>query len=167
MVYHGLFDRAWATPLRRTTESGLSGCRHSAKARRAESAKRHVWRQALHPGPGQPKGHYSHAVVHNGFVFVSGQLPMDNEGNLILGTIEEQTLLCLKRIDTILKSANSNVARILKVNVFVADINDWSRINAVFAEYFGEHRPARIVVPAGTLNYGCGVEIDCVAGISE
>lgn len=124
--------------------------------------------QTINPSTmAKPKGHYSPAVVHNGFVFVSGQLPTDNDGNPILGTVEEQTLLCLKRIDTILKSSNSNVSRILKVNIFVADISDWSRINAVFAEYFGEHRPARIVVPSGKLNYGCSVEIDCVAGISE
>lgn len=115
----------------------------------------------------KPKGHYSPAVVHNGFVYVSGQLPTNNEGNPVLGTIEEQTILCLKRIDTILKSANSSISRILKVNIFVADIGDWSKINAVFAEFFGEHRPARIVVPSGKLNYGCMVEIDCIAASNE
>ena len=115
----------------------------------------------------KPMGHYSPAVVHNGFVFVSGQLPADNEGNVILGTVEGQTLLCLKRISTILKSANSSVSKILKVNIFVEDISDWSKINAVFAEFFGEHRPARIVAPAGKLNYGCAVEIDCIAALNE
>ena len=115
----------------------------------------------------KPKGHYSPAVVHNGFVFVAGQLPADNEGNPVLGTVEEQTLLCLKRIDTILKSANSSTSRVLKVNIFVEDIRDWSKINSVFADFFGTHRPARIVVPSGKLNYGCAVEIDCVAAVNE
>ena len=115
----------------------------------------------------KPKGHYSPAVVHNGFVFVAGQLPADNDGNPVLGTVEEQTLLCLQRIDTILKSANSSISRVLKISIFVEDIADWSKINGVFAKYFGEHRPARIIVPAGKLNYGCAVEIDCVAALNE
>ena len=115
----------------------------------------------------KPKGHYSPAVVHNGFVFVAGQLPADNDGNPVPGTVEEQTLLCLQRIDTILKSANSSISRVLKISIFVEDIADWSKINGVFAKYFGEHRPARIIGPAGKLNYGCAVEIDCVTALNE
>lgn len=114
----------------------------------------------------KPIGHYSPAVVHNGFVFVSGQLPTDREGNSIPGTVEEQTLLCLKGIETILKSANSSISRILKVSIFVTDISDWSKVNAVFAVFFGDHRPARIVVPSGKLKYGCAVEIDCIAAVN-
>jgi 2-iminobutanoate/2-iminopropanoate deaminase len=107
--------------------------------------------------------HYSPAIVHNGFVFVSGQLPMDFDGQVKLGSIEEQTLLCLQRIEVILKASNSALDQVLKVNIFVANINDWSKVNAVFAKFFGDHKPARLVVPSGMLNRGCSVEIDCIA----
>jgi len=115
----------------------------------------------------KPAGHYSAATVHNGFVFVAGQLPSDKEGNLIAGTIEEQTLLCLQRIRTILEAANSEITSILKVNIFVDDIENWSRVNATYAVFFGDHRPARVIVPTGKLKAGCLVEIDCIAAVKE
>ncbi len=114
-----------------------------------------------------PKGHYSPAIVHNGFVFVSGQLSTEHDGTPVFGTIEEQTERCLKRMEVILKAANSGLHRVLKVSIFVADIKDWAKINAVFAAFFGEHRPARFIVPAGPLNYGCSIEIDCMAAVNE
>jgi 2-iminobutanoate/2-iminopropanoate deaminase len=117
------------------------------------------------PTHAKPKGHYSPAVVHNGFVFVSGQLSMDDDGNPQPGTIEEQTKRCLERIKTILIAAGSDVNKVIKVNIFVADIADWPKVNETFARFFDEHRPARIVVPSGKLNYGCLVEIDCVAAV--
>jgi 2-iminobutanoate/2-iminopropanoate deaminase len=106
-------------------------------------------------------------MVHNGFVFVAGQLPADNNGNIILGTVEEQALLCLDRIRTILKASNSSLSRIVKVNVYVADIGNWAVINAVYAKFFGEHRPARVVIPTGPLHSGVAVEIDCIAAVNE
>lgn len=115
----------------------------------------------------RPKGHYSPAVVHNDTVYVSGQLPIDLNGQVQLGSIEEQVELCLQNMEIILRAAGSDLQNVLKVNVFLADIDHWPRFNEVFSRIMGEHRPARIVVPCNTLNYGCGVEIDCIAAVAR
>jgi len=115
------------------------------------------------PTLAKPRGHYTPAVVHNGFVFVSGQLPLDNAGNVVGSTVEDQMLQCLKNIDTILKASGSSIPQVVKANVFITDIAHWPRINAVFAEYFGDHRPARVVIPTGKLLDGIYVEVDCIA----
>jgi 2-iminobutanoate/2-iminopropanoate deaminase len=112
-----------------------------------------------------PKGHYSPAVVHAGIVYVSGQLPMDAAGQVQLGSVEEQTALCLHNIAEILKAAGSDLGHILKMQVFVSDIALWPRINAEYARIMGAHRPARVIVPCGALHYGCLVEIDCIAAV--
>jgi 2-iminobutanoate/2-iminopropanoate deaminase len=122
--------------------------------------------QAISPATvAAPKGHYSPGVVHNGIVYVAGQLPIDKDGQVHTNSIEEQTALCMRNIESILKAANSNLSHILKVNVFVSDIGMWPRINAEYAKIMGDHKPARIVVPCNTLNYGCGIEIDCIAAV--
>ncbi len=113
-----------------------------------------------------PKGHYSPAVVHGGFVFVSGQLPMDASGAVQLGSIEAQTQLCLHNIATLLAAAGSSIREILKVNIYISDIALWPRVNAAYAAFMGEHRPARTVIPCGALHYGCAVEIDCIAAVA-
>ena len=112
-----------------------------------------------------PKAHYSPAIVYNELVYVSGQLPLDANGEAQLGNIEEQTTLCMKNIETILKAAGSGLNQILKTNVFIADIGNWAKFNETYAGIMGDHRPARIVVPCGTLNRGCAIEIDCIAAV--
>ena len=114
-----------------------------------------------------PKGHYSPGVVHNGVVYVAGQLPINANGEVQLTTIEEQTALCMHNIEQILTAANSSLQHILKVNVFVSDIALWPGINAAYSKIMGNHKPARIVIPCNALNYGCGVEIDCIAAVKE
>lgn len=114
-----------------------------------------------------PKGHYSPGVVHNGVVYVAGQLPINANGEVQLTTIEEQTTLCMHNIEQILLAANSSLRHILKVNVFVSDIALWPGINAAYSKIMGSHKPARIVIPCNALNYGCGVEIDCIAAVKE
>jgi 2-iminobutanoate/2-iminopropanoate deaminase len=109
-------------------------------------------------------GHYSQAVVHNGLVFVSGQLSIDPQtGEKKLGSIEEQTEQALKNVEAILKAANSDFGRLLKMTVYVADIELWAAVNKVYARVLGEHRPARAVIPTGKLHYGFLIEIDAVA----
>ena len=115
----------------------------------------------------KPKGHYSPAVIYNGLVFVSGQLPLDANGDAQLGTIEEQTTLCMKNLETILTSSNSDLNHIIKTSVFIADIAHWTKFNDAYSKIMGEHRPARVVVPCGTLNRGCAIEIDCIAALKE
>lgn len=117
------------------------------------------------PSPG---GHYSQGVVHNGLVFVSGQLSIDpRTGEKKLGSIEEQTEQALKNVAAILKAANSDLSRVLKMTVYVADINLWSAVNTVYARFMGEHHPARAVVPTGELHYGFLVEIEAIAATND
>ena len=109
-------------------------------------------------------GHYSQAVVHNGLVFVSGQLSIDPQtSEKKLGSIEEQTEQVLKNVEAILKAGNSDFSRVLKMTVYVADIELWAAVNKVYARVLGEHRPARAVIPTGKLHYGFLIEIDAVA----
>ncbi|MBP6687857.1 MAG: RidA family protein [Lacibacter sp.] len=114
-----------------------------------------------------PKGYYSPAIVHNGTVYVSGQLPINEKGEPQIGSIEDEVRQCMKNIETILKASGSSLQHILKVNVFIANISNWPAFNQVFAEIMGDHKPARIVVPCNSLNYGCGIEIDCIAATAE
>jgi 2-iminobutanoate/2-iminopropanoate deaminase len=114
-----------------------------------------------------PKGHYSPAIVHQQTVYVAGQLPIDENGVPQLGSIEAQTELCLQNLETILLAAGSDRDHVLKVGIFVSDISTWPKVNEVYARFFGEHRPARMVIPCNTLNYGCGIELDCVAAVAE
>ena len=109
-------------------------------------------------------GHYSQAVVHNGLVFVSGQLSIDPlTGEKKLGSIEEQTEQVLRNVAAILKAANSDLSQVLKMTVYVADIELWSAVNEVYARVLGESRPARAVIPTGKLHYGFLIEIDAIA----
>ena len=111
-----------------------------------------------------PAGHYSQAVVYNGLVFVSGQLSVDpRTGEKRLGSIEEQTEQALKNVGEILKAANSDLSRVLKMTVYVSDIGLWEAVNRVYAKVLGEHRPARAVIPTGDLHHGFLIEIDAVA----
>ncbi|HEV7782386.1 MAG TPA: RidA family protein [Chitinophagaceae bacterium] len=122
----------------------------------------------IYPDAGKkPKGHYAPAIIHNGIVYVSGQLPIHPDGTVQTGTIEEETTLCMKNIERILLASGSSLNHILKVNVFIADIGNWPKFNETFAAIMGEHRPARIVVPCNQLNYGCGIEIDCIAAVGR
>ncbi len=114
-----------------------------------------------------PRGHYSPAVIHNDVVYVSGQLPIDEHDKVQTGSIEDQTTLCMQNIENILQQANSDLQHILKVNIFVSDISLWPKINEVYSKLMGEHKPARIVVPCNTLNYGCAIEIDCIAAVKN
>jgi 2-iminobutanoate/2-iminopropanoate deaminase len=122
----------------------------------------------LTPNAPKPGGHYSQAMVHNGFVFVAGQLPIDPEsGEKNLGSIEEQTELVLKNTAAILEAAGSGVDGIIKTTVYVSDIGLWDRVNAVYTEFMGEHRPARAVVPTRDLHFGFSIELETVAAVYE
>ena len=113
-----------------------------------------------------PAGHYAQAIIHNDIVYVSGQLPVEpKSGEKKTGPIEEQAEQALKNLAEILKAAGSDVNRILKVTVYLADISLWERLNAVYARFFGEHRPARSVVPTSNLHFGFQVEIDAIAAV--
>jgi 2-iminobutanoate/2-iminopropanoate deaminase len=116
----------------------------------------------------KPAGHYAQAVIHGGLVYVSGQLAVDPEpGEKRLGSIEEQTRLALSNVAAILNAAGSSLDLVLKTTVYVSDISLWGRVNDVYAEVFGTHRPARAVVPTKELHYGFLVEVEAIAAAEE
>jgi len=116
------------------------------------------------PNAPAPGGHYSQAVVYNGLVYVAGQLSIDpRTSEKKLGSIEEQTEQALKNVAEILKAAGSDLSRVLKMTVYISDINLWSAVNEVYARTMGEHRPARAVIPTRDLHYGFLIEVDAIA----
>jgi len=120
------------------------------------------------PNAPTPAGHYSQAIKYNGLVFVSGQLSIDPKtGERKLGSIEEQTEQTLRNIEGILKAANSDLSKVLKMTVYVADIELWSAVNTVYARVMGENRPARAIVPTGALHYGFLNEIEAIAATNS
>ena len=113
-----------------------------------------------------PGGHYSQAIVHNGLVYVSGQLPIDPKtGEKQIGSIEEQTRLVLQNLSAILDASDSSLKQVLKVTVYISDISLWGKVNEVYAEIFGDHRPARAIVPTRDLHFGFKIEVDAVAAV--
>ena len=115
-----------------------------------------------------PAGHYSQAIVHDGLVYVSGQLPIDSKReDKHVGSIEEQTEQVLRNLDAILIKANSDRDHVLKVTVYVSDIALWGRVNSVYARFFGDHRPARAVVPTRELHFGFQIEIEAIAAVLD
>ena len=120
------------------------------------------------PNAPKPAGHYSQAIVHNNLVYASGQLPIDPEsGEKRIGSIEEQTEQALRNLSEILKAAGSNLNQVIKTTVYISDIELWGRVNAVYARFFGEHRPARAVVPTRNLHFGFQIEIEAIATLDK
>ena len=115
-----------------------------------------------------PGGHYSQATVHNGLVYVSGQLPIDPQtGEKQTGSIKDQTKLVLHNLSAILEASGSSLSQVLKVTVYISDISLWGQVNEIYAEIFGDHRPARAIVPTRDLHFGFKIELDAVAAVIE
>jgi 2-iminobutanoate/2-iminopropanoate deaminase len=111
-------------------------------------------------------GPYSQAIVVDGWVFCSGQIPLDPKtGELLKGSVAEQTDLVLHNLRSVLEAAGSSLDRVVKTTVFLSDMHTFAEMNEVYARHFAEHRPARAAVQAGALPKFCDVEIECVARI--
>ena len=109
-------------------------------------------------------GHYSQAIVHNGVVYVAGQLPIKpGSSERHVGSIEEQTEQTLRNVEAILKAAGSGLDRVLQMTIYVSDIELWGGVNTTYARVMGGHRPARAVVPVKELHYGYQIEIQAIA----
>ena len=109
-------------------------------------------------------GPYSQALKAGGFIFCSGQIPIDPAANAVVATtIEDQTRQAITNLKHVLEAAGSSLARVLKTTVFVKDMNDFSALNQVYAEMFGETRPARSCVEVARLPKDVKVEIECIA----
>ena len=111
-----------------------------------------------------PAGHYSQAIVQNGFVFVAGQLPMvPGQREHRPGSAAEQTEQTLRNVEAILTAAGSGLDRVVQMTIYVSDISLWSEVNATYARIMGDHRPARAVVPVKELHHGYQIEIQAIA----
>jgi 2-iminobutanoate/2-iminopropanoate deaminase len=114
-------------------------------------------------GPGAI-GPYSQAIRANGFVFVSGQIPLDPaSGQLIQGGIAEQTERVLENLKAILEAAGSSLNHAVKVGVFLKDMSEFGQMNEVYARYFPHQPPARATVEVARLPRDVRVEIDIIA----
>ncbi|MBT8395998.1 MAG: RidA family protein [Gemmatimonadetes bacterium] len=112
-------------------------------------------------------GPYSQAVRVDGWVFCSGQIPIDPAtGDLVSGDIGVQTDQVLRNLSAVLEAAGGSLDSVVKTTVFLADMGDFAGMNEVYAKHFGDHRPARAAVAVRTLPKNVDVEIEAVAKLS-
>ena len=113
-----------------------------------------------------PAGHYSHAVVCGDVIYVSGQLGRAaHMSDAEAGDIVCQTRRSLEQIAEILRASGSECARLLKVNLYITQLEHWPAVNAVYGEILGAHRPARCVLTVAALHYDALIEIDAIAAL--
>lgn len=119
-------------------------------------------------GAPQAIGPYSQAIRVAGWVYCSGQIPIDpGTGEVIEGDMADQTDRVLRNLSAVLSAAGASMSTVVKTTVFLADMDDFVTMNGVYERHFGNHRPARATVQAGRLPKAVGVEIECVARVSD
>ena len=113
-------------------------------------------------------GPYSQAVVAGGLVFCSGQIPMDpSTGELVQGSVAEQTRRVLANLRAVLQAAGSSMEHVVRCTVFLKSMDDFNEVNEVYAEIFGDTRPARAAVEVSRLPKDVDVEIDAIAMVAS
>jgi len=111
-------------------------------------------------------GHYALATIHQDTVYVSGQFSIDPEtSKKKYGTIEEETLQALQNVQRIVEAAGSKKEHILRMTLYIPDVQLWDKVDTVYQKFFGNHKPARTVVPTSELHFGFQVEIEAIAYI--
>jgi 2-iminobutanoate/2-iminopropanoate deaminase len=112
----------------------------------------------------QAIGPYSQGIKVHGFVYTSGQIPLDPAtGNLVGGSFEDQVHRVFRNLQTILTAAGTDFSRVVKATVYVTDLGNFQTLNTIYASYFGDHKPARTTVEVSALPKGATVEIDLIA----
>ena len=112
----------------------------------------------------KPGGHYSHVAIANGFVFVSGQLPINARGDKLAdASFEVQAEQVLANVQAALEGAGSSIAQLVQVRVYIVDVEHWMSFNQIYARWAGEARPARAVVPVPQLHYDFRIEVEATA----
>jgi len=124
-------------------------------------------RAVLTPDAPAPVGPYAQAVVSDGLVFASGQVPLDPAtGKLVPGDVEAQAERVLENLRAVLEAAGASLDTVVKTTVFLTDLGNFPRLNAVYARYFtGEPKPARSTIGVAALPLGAAVEIEAVARV--
>ncbi|KAI1829223.1 hypothetical protein DTO006G1_9813 [Penicillium roqueforti] len=109
-------------------------------------------------------GLFSQAIVANGVVYCSGSIGVDSTlGRLVEGDVKARTHQCIKNLSSVLEAAGSSIENVVKVNVFLSNMDDFADMNEVYKEYWGEIKPCRTCVAVKSLPLGTDVEIECVA----
>jgi 2-iminobutanoate/2-iminopropanoate deaminase len=108
-------------------------------------------------------GPYSQAVTYGGLIFTSGQIPLDPNGQLVEGGIEEQTHQVFRNLSAVLEEAGASFRDVIKATVFLKDMNQFAAVNQIYASYFGDHKPARSTVEVARLPRDVLVEIELIA----
>ncbi|MBK8517128.1 MAG: RidA family protein [Saprospiraceae bacterium] len=108
-------------------------------------------------------GHYSHCVAHNGILYLSGQLPIDQVTKTIPESIGEQTDMVMENVNRVLEAAGSTKNDVIQVRIFITNIEYWNEVNTRYAAFFGDHKPARCIIPSRDLHYGCLIEVEAIA----
>jgi 2-iminobutanoate/2-iminopropanoate deaminase len=112
----------------------------------------------------QPIGPYNQAIMVDETLYISGQIALDpNTGNLMTETIEQQSHLVMKNLQAILEAADMNFNHVVKTTIFLMDMNDFAKVNEVYASYFEKDFPARETVQVAGLPRGVAVEIAMIA----
>lgn len=110
---------------------------------------------------------YSHAMKAGDFIYLSGQIALTPDNKLVEGSITDKAEQVIQNIKTVLEASNSSLERIVKVNIFLADINYFAEFNQVYAKYFNVHKPARSCVAVAALPLGADLEVEVVAVENE
>lgn len=115
-----------------------------------------------------PLGHYSQATIAGGFLFVSGLLPIEvNKEINYTQSFNEQAESVLKNAKEVLMAAGCGFDRVVKSTVYVTNVGNWGEFDTLYRKYFGEHRPARAVVPVHELHHGFNIELEMIALIND
>ncbi len=111
-------------------------------------------------------GPYSQAVTTDGYVFCSGQVALDPAtGELVGGTIGDQTRRCLENLSAVLLAAGTSLRHVVKTTIYLTDMGDFAEVNEAYAEFFDQNPPARATVGVAALPKGAQVEVDCIARV--
>jgi 2-iminobutanoate/2-iminopropanoate deaminase len=108
-------------------------------------------------------GPYSQAVVANGMIYTSGQIGMDENGIVVADDVVNQAHQVMKNLFYVLEAADAHFNDVIKTTIFLADMDDFAKVNEVYAHYFGTHKPVRSTVAVKTLPKEVLIEIDCIA----
>lgn len=112
-------------------------------------------------------GPYSHASVVNGLVYTSGQIPLNLEGNIVSDDVETQTKQVFEILKAVLEAAGSDLEHVVKVLVFLSDMENFQKVNEVYGTYFTSHKPARSAVEVARLPKDVKIEIEVIAEVKD
>jgi len=110
-------------------------------------------------------GPYSQAIVNNGIIYTSGQIALTSQGDFLKGSISVQTKQVLLNLGEVLKAGGSGFEKVIKTTIFLADMNDFVKVNEIYETFFESHKPARSTVAVKTLPKNALVEIEAIAVI--